>query len=405
MLIEEAPVPVKKRKDPVDEKNLSLDDRVAFIKAKRLELNWRLSFRMLCGSSMIPVPRLRDEALKHALCSSGPRTLMVLPELRLVWSLGGSMTPTHSVARTSPTRTRLEREILLSWPPPCRGPSQQPMSAFLQGKEHDPSRTLWFRLPAEAKRMLGIQSNDVLMRLRKPIYGLVDAPRAWFREARDRLNAIGFHAHPLDQCLFARHDHPDWTLKVGLSWSVCLDFMWMTFCASATCLMRGIRRSRRPLKISLPSGSGMKVSPSWNILEPKSSLVTMGQSSTTRPAKYLSKLHPITVEKSRLADSAAPVTEKERTKLRALVGLQWAATQTSPHIQPHTSLLAGQASKATVATLQAANKALRFAKENSDVGLHYQWLGPVDDLVIVGYSDASFACSEDLGSQGGYLIR
>ena len=45
-------------------------------------------------------------------------------------------------------------------------------------------------------------------------------------------------------------------------------------------------------------------------------------------SKYLAKLHPITIDKSRLANPSAPVTDKERTKLRALIGgLQWAATQ------------------------------------------------------------------------------
>ena len=91
----------------------------------------------------------------------------------------------------------------------------------LKGKEHDPSRTLWIRLPMEAERMLGIQSSDVLMRLRKPIYDLVDAPRAWFREAHDRLSSINFRAHALDQCLFTWHDSQDLDPQ-GLPKLVCL---------------------------------------------------------------------------------------------------------------------------------------------------------------------------------------
>ena len=104
-----------------------------------------------------------------------------------------------SVARTSPTLGRLSRQVLLSM-------AATISTAFLQGKEHDKSRTLWIRLPAEAKRMLGLEGSETLMRLRKPMYGLVDAPRAWFREARDRLLALGFKPHPLDQCLFLLHD-------------------------------------------------------------------------------------------------------------------------------------------------------------------------------------------------------
>ena len=111
--------------------------------------------------------------------------------------------------------------------------------------------------------------------------------------------------------------------------------------------------------------------------------------------KYLSKLHPITIE--RLADLTSPVTEKERTR-RPSMGCHPNGTSCSAsHLDPRWPNLEGHRQ-------QAANKALRFAKENDDVGLHYQWIGDLDDLVVIGYSDASFACREDLSSQGGYLI-
>ena len=80
------------------------------------------------------------------------------------------------------------------------------------------------------------------------------------------------------------------------------------------------------------------------------------------------------------------------------------STQTCPHLQVYTSLLAGQVATATVDTVLQANKALRFAKSNSDAGLCFRPLGSPDDLVLVAYSDASFASRADLTSQGGYLI-
>ena len=119
---------------------------------------------------------------------------------------------------------------------------------------------------------------------------------------------------------------------------------------------------------------------------------------------YLTKIKPIPLDKARSADPDSPATDKERTQLRALIGaLQWAATQTSPHLQVHTSMLAGEGTKATVSTIIAANKALRFAKANSDVQLLYPPLGgDLEDLVFVAYSDAAFATRSDLSSQGGY---
>ena len=86
----------------------------------------------------------------------------------------------------------------------------------------------------------------------------------------------------------------------------------------------------------------------------------------------LNKLKPIHVDKPQLADPASPVTESDRTQLRTLVGaLQWASTQTSPHLQVHTSQIAGNITSAKIQTLLDANKSLRFAKSNNDVALEY----------------------------------
>ena len=87
-------------------------------------------------------------------------------------------------------------------------------------------------------------------------------------------------------------------------------------------------------------------------------------------AKYLAKVKPITITKERVNSPDLLITEGERTQLRAAIGaIPWAATQTSPHLQAHTSYLAGDINSASVATLLEANKMLRFAQANSDMGL------------------------------------
>ena len=85
--------------------------------------------------------------------------------------------------------------------------------------------------------------------------------------------------------------------------------------------------------------------------------------------------------------------------------LKWLSTQTAPWLQAAVSLLAGTVSTATTATLQEANKVLRYAKENYDVGLEYRPLSASkDDITFIALSDASFACRAVLSSQGGYLV-
>lgn len=108
--------------------------------------------------------------------------------------------------------------------------------------------------------------------------------------------------------------------------------------------------------------------------------------------KYLSKLKPISISKERLNQPNLDVTDSERSQLRSLVGgLQWPATQTSPHIQAMVSTLAGQICSAKVSTLLEANKVLRFAKNHGDAGLQYRDLGPVGEITLACCSDASFA--------------
>ncbi len=59
----------------------------------------------------------------------------------------------------------------------------------------------------------------------------------------------------------------------------------------------------------------------------------------------------------------------------------------------------------TIATLQEANKLLRFLKSNADVAIRVkQTAKNMKDLVFVVLTDAAWAVREDGSSQGGYVI-
>ena len=51
-----------------------------------------------------------------------------------------------------------------------------------------------------------------------------------------------------------------------------------------------------------------------------------------------------------------------------------------------------------------ANRLLKFAKENSDIGLVYEHIGEASQLRLVCFFDAAFATRADGSSQAGYLI-
>ena len=61
-------------------------------------------------------------------------------------------------------------------------------------------------------------------------------------------------------------------------------------------------------------------------------------------------------------------------------------------------------SQSRLETAQNANKALRFAKMNQDVGLLFQKLGDVKYRCTIAVSDVAWGVRKDHKSQGGYFV-
>ena len=201
----------KARKDQLSEKNMNTADRLAFWEAKKKELEsffqndvWEYDE----SSNATPGRILKGHfILKWSKWPSG------LPRAKARFITQGFRDPdalAGKINTESPTLSRISRNYILTvaatkqWTALTADIS----TAFLQGKEHSKDRTLWISLPADAKKLLGIPpGSDQVMRLRKPMYGLCDAPRAWFLEARERLTNLGAQQHPLDACLFLLYDY------------------------------------------------------------------------------------------------------------------------------------------------------------------------------------------------------
>ena len=405
----------KRAKDAknLNERLLDISDRLAFMEAKKKELesffvNNVWEFDQLAN---VPPERvLRAHFIlkwsKNPDGSPRAKARLITQGFRDPDALAGK------IASTSPTLSRLGRTSLMSiaanlgWSTFVADIS----TAFLQGKEHASSRTLWVRLPAEARQLLGVTDPQSCMRLRKPIYGLVDAPRAWYLEACSRLERIGFQRHPLDNCLFlyfANLDDSGTANETSASSSpnlVCaLGLHVDDILGAGDGGHSEVKRVKNELKEAFSFRDFREDQDVFEFLGAKVAKLKEGGFRYSHE-DYLSKLKPINVDKSRMADLSAPVTETERSQLRTLVGaLQWASTQTSPHLQVHTSQIAGSITSATVQTLLDANKSLRFAKSNNDVALEYVPLGDPSSLTLVTFTDAAFASRHDSSSQGGYI--
>ena len=390
----------KRQKDAranLSERAMSLADRVAFVQAKKKELEsfftnhvWEFATEGEAPANRVLKAHFILKWSKHPDGSPRAKARLITQGFRDPDALAGLLDS------TSPTLSRLGRTTLMSlaslkaW----KTFIADITTAFLQGKEHPASRTLWIRLPADARALLGISDPRVLMRLRKPMYGLSDAPRAWYEEASRRLLSLGFTKHPLDGCLYLWFD-TELRCAIGLHVDDLLGVVEPTWSSKMKEDLQGLFAFR-------------------DFREDQENFEFLGTQVSRQPdgglscghEDYINKVKPIPLEKGRQADPDSPATDKEKTQLRALVGaLQWAATQTSPHLQVHTSMLAGEVPRATVSTILAANKALRFAKANSDVKLLYPpILDNIEDIVFLAYSDAAFASRADMSSQGGYMV-
>ena len=396
----------KARKEQLSEKKLTVEDRQAFLEAKKSELD---SF-------------FKNDVWEYDDGGNAPAGRVLRAHFILKWSKWPDGSPRAKarlitqgfrdpdalegkIATESPTLGRLGRNFIMSvasnngWSLFCSDIS----TAFLQGRKHPSHRTLWIKLPADARRVLNIHESEKLMKLKKPMYGLCDAPRAWFLEARDRMLKLGAVPHPLDPCLFLLFD------------KTAADEMWTSQKnANGNVIVQPPLIGMLGIHVDDILGCGNGSNEEWNKFvgqlksafnfrtwEQDTGLEYCGakihrhnkNSLELKHTQYMAKQKPISSE-ALVRGEERPVTEKERTMFRGVVGaLQWPATQSSPHLQAAVSQLAGKTSKC-----------LKFAKMHSDVGLKFDKIGDPSELTFIAYCDAAFASRHDLSSQGGYLV-
>ena len=413
-----APATKKKGKDQVSEKFLNVADRLAFLQAKKKELESFFQNQVWVYDDEKNAPA--DRVLKAHFILNWKKNPDGTPRAKARLITQGFKDPdalSGSLTTNAPTLTRLSRSMILStcamfsW----RMFTSDITTAFLQGKNFSPesSRVIWIRLPRDAKELLGLSPDSpVLMKLVKPMYGLCDAPRAWFEEASERIIRAGkgnIVQHPLDACLLmtfhpleqheVEGETPFSERRLAALFGLHVDDL--LGCGDpADSYFQEVKKTLQEVftfrewqdKETLEyCGSQIQWQPdgSWKIDQ----------------QEYMRKQKPISIAADRAKHPQLEVTDRERSLLRGLLeALQWPSTQTAPHLQAETSMLAGQTSKATIATLQAANKHLRFAKENSDVGLQYRYVGEKNEVTFIVYSDASFGCRADYSSQGGFML-
>ena len=254
-------------------------------------------------------------------------------------------------------------------------------AAFLQGEEI--GRKILVKPPPEA-------NCKGLWLLRKPVYGLVYAPRKFYLKMRKELTQSGMVQSKADPALFF------WRLDEKLHGVVVAhvdDFFYGGTDRFTNDVMKGIKS-----KFSLSSECvrdfryvGFKV-------KQHDDKITFNQS------EYLKDIKPISVSKERESMTDQPLSREEQLEMKRRCGqLNWLSTHTRPDIAFDLAELSGRTSSLKVSDVTKMNKLITKLK-NSDIGIVYPRMKDVENLRVAVFADASLGNLPDKGSQAGYLV-
>ena len=76
---------------------------------------------------------------------------------------------------------------------------------FLQGDKKEQDSGVYLETTADLITRLGMDKDSIL-KLTGSVYGLRNAPRAWYQRVRADLESLGWRVHQLDQCIFMLYE-------------------------------------------------------------------------------------------------------------------------------------------------------------------------------------------------------
>ena len=254
-------------------------------------------------------------------------------------------------------------------------------AAYLQGDAIE--RKIYLRPPPEF-------DNGYLWKLKKTVYGLCDAARAWYFKVKDELSSLSVQMCDLDNSLFF------WYNKGNLEGIICIyvdDFLWS-----------GTRQFEEEVIKKLKGKFLIGISASISFTYVGLSIKSYDDGITIDQTHYIASLNPIPISRSRSSQKGSLLTESEKIAYRALVGqLIWIATHTRPDISFETCERSVSFKNATVADLLQLNK-LVFRVKSSNVNLFFPKLKSLEKCTLECYADAAFKNLPTKRSQGGLII-
>ena len=257
-------------------------------------------------------------------------------------------------------------------------------SAFLQGNKMD--REVYVKPPKESN------SSGKLWKLKRCLYGLVDAPREWYQRVAKEMIRLGGKKSLFDKCLFLWHSNEGNKL-IGILVAHVDDFQ---YCGSES-FQKVIDNLKTTFKVSTQEQSKFKYI-GVNVNQEEDMTIRIDQN------EYCRQLEEIPIETPRKLQVNKPLSEEEKTHLKSAAGrIQWATSQTRPEMAYHTCQVSNSGKNPCVKQIIEANKAIRKLKTESSE-LVYPTLGNPENWSVVVFADGSHASLPSGCSQGGCIV-
>ena len=299
-------------------------------------------------------------------------------------------------------------------------------TAFLQGEAYDETRDIICQLPPESGH-----PSYIGARMKKPAYGLNDAPRRWWNIVDKHLLSYGMVPTRADRCCYVLHsnilpktqpaDRPKSTqmdtLEKAMEYlldpvsgsptagktvcgALCLHVDDLFMAGNSEFYTRVIEAIRKDFKVGSEDHNDiMFVGQRIRWIENRVS----GQSSwhiQVDQERCIEELEEIKFDKS-LKDQIQ-CDKSMHTEFRSVLGqINWLQSRTQYQVAYSFSRCASAAAAPTIADVRALNKVVRKLKSEL-VQLHFWPLtGPCR---ILGYPDASYRNNPDKSSQRGQVV-
>ena len=255
-------------------------------------------------------------------------------------------------------------------------------SAFLQGKPSE-GNPLYMKQPAQG--IPGVKPQQVF-RLKRPVYGRPDAPRAWYESLSEFIiEDMGYERSIIDPALFVRRKSSGEPRSVIV---IHVDDLMMAGEDDDD-----YQEAKKMLCKRFPFGEWERV------IDKKEGITYCGKEIKTEGTGISrcirlgqdgfidGRLDTIPVSRERSKQKEESVTEEERTDFRSVLGsLQWLATQTRGDLAFSVNQLQKRVNQLQVKDLLVANSLVKVVKENR-VQMVFRNLGK--DVSVVCWHDAS----------------